>query len=683
MEKFRENVLVYGSLLVVLLTPIVYFNSLVFPHITSKTFFLYGSIEILAAVWVYSCIVDPTYRLSKKTTLFFLPVIAFGVWMTIAGILALDPTLSFWSTFGRGTGLITFYHTVVFGFIVASLIRREGNSFRYRLMRWAVTGAFFLGLTIWVGNEGFNLGLHFLRGKGGGGLMGNSSLAAAYLIFMLCFAAILLSSTKKHRWWNIVAVAVIMFSPIFIDIHGFFLGKGILGSARGAFLGICIAIGVSVLVYNFFSKKVWLRIGTGLLMVAGIAVFILGWVRLVTPGTYLHEKFIQSASATRFIFWDVAKDALHDHPWFGYGPENYMMAFQTHFPPEVLRKENNLESANDRAHNVFYDTGAAAGYPAVVLYSILLLGIYYGIYRGYRNGYLSRIQAAIYIGTLTGYIFQNLFIFDSPGSLTALFVFMGLIYGMQDSVQSEKNNNGISRVSSTARFVLGLVFVVVTIIVFINIVWRPVAKAKKFASVFGSAVNLRAARYEELLHGSSIGNDWDVGGFAHDVYKLYASDPVGVKNNVQLMKYVPADLTSLLSYLNVIAKNYPLDYRLYISIVHLYSTKIYFTDQLSDPETTKYIIGVINHAKELSPTNPESYWGMAQVDVWKGDLKGAEQEYRTAIALDPQLPASHRLFIKFAEAVGNKKLYAEAFTEANKDVPNFELNQCLINCNPD
>ena len=182
MKIFRENLLNYGSLILVFILPIIYFGNHVFfySYLVSKMFFFYGLVEVLFAFWIYSIFIDHSYRFSKKIWFYFIPLLTYLTWMTMAGILGADPALSFWSSFSRGTGLLTLYHCIALAFIIASLVKREGLSFVHKLLRWFLNGGFVLAISTWIGNEGFNL-VSFLRDSYGGGMMGNSSFTGAYL----------------------------------------------------------------------------------------------------------------------------------------------------------------------------------------------------------------------------------------------------------------------------------------------------------------------------------------------------------------------------------------------------------------------------------------------------------------------------------------------------------------------
>jgi hypothetical protein len=153
MKSVRENILKYGTFVLVFVLPLIYYSYRMFPHIYPKTFFFYGSVEILAGFWLYSIILDKGYRLSKKSLIFIIPTTLYVIWMTLSAIFAINPELAFWGSIARGTGLLTIYHVFLFMFIIMSLVRKYGMSYVYSLMQWFVNGGFVLALSVWLSTK--------------------------------------------------------------------------------------------------------------------------------------------------------------------------------------------------------------------------------------------------------------------------------------------------------------------------------------------------------------------------------------------------------------------------------------------------------------------------------------------------------------------------------------------------
>ena len=671
LSKRINNILIYGSCLLVLLVPIFAISSTSFPFISPKVFFFYFIVEILTAFWIYALVVDSSYRLKKKTYLYFIPAFLFIIWFTIAGILAVNPHLSFWSSLGRGTGLLTWYHSLLFSLIVASLIKKNGVGYIYKLMNYFVWGGFLLSISVWFGDEGFNA-IYMLEKATGGGLLGNSSLTAAYLLFSLGFGSFLLSAKSSYegsKWWLSMMMVVILFSPLFINIYGLLSGKSLLGSARGATLGIFVSIGFALVSYLVLSKKKNLKILGIIGVVIGISIFIFGWAQLENSNTKLHQKFTEAASGTRFIFAEIAQKSMDEYPWFGYGPENYALAFQENFNPEMTLAKYNSEIWTDRAHNIYYDIGSTGGYPSIVFYGLFILCILFALYRLKDSEKLNHWQIAVLGGLVVGYIFQNLFVFDSPISLMALFVLASISYASIEGLNEEKY--ALKELDFFNRDFLPVILAVVCLVSVFYFVMRPMSKSFAYYAAINTSISANPTKYSDLLKGSSIGEDWDMGGMAYDTYRSYNIDPIKIKNNQVLLLGAITDLKALILYLEEVRGRSVPDVRLDTSIVYLYNTLYFLSDTSYDKTLADHMFSFLDHAKKISPTNPSIYWAEAQIYIWKRDFKGVEDAYKKAIAIDPSIPESHRMLINVAKIINDQKMYTEALTQAEKDIPGF------------
>lgn len=651
-----------------LVIPIVCFKALVFPHVTSKAYLFYGLVEIITAVWIYAVLVDPTYRISRRALLWLIPFGAYMVWLTIAGMLSFNPHLSVWSSLMRGTGLLTLWHGFLFILVLMSLVQKYGKVFIYTVMQYTVAAGAVVGASIWFGDEGLRVPISVLQKGSGGGVVGNSSLAAAYLLFVVAFALILVCAKElKQKWWIYLSLFIIIGSPIFINIIGLCRGIGLLGSARAATAAIGIGAVVSALVLLVLSPSKTRKVIGWSGIAAGVIAFVVVWSQLMTSGTAIHTKFISETSDARFIFWNIAQNAMDERPLLGYGPENFSIAVQRHFDPQLLSKDSGFEVWSDRAHNIYYDTGVSGGYPAIVLYALLIASMIAAAYKAYIKGFYTRTEVAVFTGLVVAYVVQNLTVFDGFMSLFVLYITLAVLYG------AFRTTDTSTYIVSDRYKPLLPVFLVAALVGAWYLSIRPIEKAYAFGDVLGDAVNKRPDRYKSLLDGASVGNDWDVSGFAHDEYKLYARDPLAVKSDQRLLPYGKKDIDAFIAYIETIANTNKTDYRLYLSIVHLYSTKIYLGDMPYDNALAEKIQSYIDTGRMLAPRDPQLYWADAQLAAWKGDIQGVVTAYQKGIELDPTLAPSHRLLVGFLKDTGNQKLYEQALKQARQDIPGFTL----------
>jgi len=611
MKNWCEKIVEYGTYLLVFLTPTLYFGGNFFiPYVTSKTFFFYGLVEIIFAGWLYLNFINDKYRLSKKDLLFFLPLIVLTGWLTLSGIFGVRPEMSFWSSLMRGTGLITLYHCLALSFVLVSLIKHHGLIFLKSLLLWFLGGAFIVTLSVWFGDEGFNLPFEFLQKSKGGGLIGNSSLAATYLVFAFFFGLFLSFKKEviyKQKLWISIILFTLILSPLFLNIYSLFVTQKIYISARGAFLGIGIGIIVFILGYLILSQRKLVRIIGFTGLVICITLFIFSWLNLTNPASIIHQKFVEGATSTRFIFWDIAKQGIAERPILGWGPENYSVVYQKYLKPEIFTSSGSTaEIWNDKAHNVFFEMGIAGGYPAIVLYIIFLCGLLYGVYRAFQLANITRVQAGILWGLIIGYVCQNLFVFDSLFSLLSLAILTSIIFGLNTDLDSQKelNPNKYKQKDSQSKYVLVsvLILLVLSLVVFVIMPYRKVII---ISDVITMSLNNRPNHYKDLLNISPVGDDSEIGKIAEDAYLLYSKNIIQIKNNPKLLMYSKIDLEKLLEYLEIVAQKGLYDYRLYLNMARLYNIYVDLADKQADSILRDHILSIISHAKELSPNDPQ------------------------------------------------------------------------------
>lgn len=666
----KEQIVKYGTLVIAGMVPFVCFGKWIYPHTTSKTFLLYGIVVIIGAIWTSLLLSHRAYRLSRRDIFFILPLLGYVLWMTIASITAKNTGLAFWGIMMRGTGVITLYMLTLYALIVMSVAKRWGEAYRYMILKWIVTGGLLVTLSVWLGDEGFNLPIGVLQKASGGGVTGNSSLAGAYLLIILGFAVILglhRAASKRAKTIAWITSGLILFSPLFINVLGLSRGA-ILGSARGAFLGIFVGIGVSLCVILTLSKKQWQKyLGIGGIAI-GIIVFSIAWIQLLTPTSALHSRFVAAASGTRFVFWEISSKAMHERPLVGYGPENFSIAQQEYFDPRFLSKELAYEASTDHPHNIYFDTGVSAGYPGIILYALFFASLIYLVYKRIDTRSLSVAERAVLIGIPVSYIFQALFSPDSIQTWLGVILTTAYVYAC-----STNQSQDISEKKTEVKEVIGWVLIVLSIPLIIIFAIRPSIKAAKFGKIIGASLNVRSTRYSELLAGSAVGSYWDVSAFAYDEYKLYAKNPVAVKQDQKVLPYAIKDVDSYISYLEAVTKINKTDYRLYFTLVNFYNTKIYFSDLPYDPTLAQHIQELIGYTHMLSPTDPRVYWLYAQLAAWKGDMAAVIDAYQKGIAIDPTLPVSHELLLKFLKGIGNNAEYTKALLAAKAAIPNFSI----------
>src|SRR3989304_7549739 len=103
----------------------------------------------------------------------------------IASVFGVDFTRSFWSTFERMTGLITFLHLFAFYIVLTSVFKER------KYWERILTVSILIGVLLV-----FYVSTSTDPTARGGGTLGNTSFMSAYLVFDIFFALILFLTKK-------------------------------------------------------------------------------------------------------------------------------------------------------------------------------------------------------------------------------------------------------------------------------------------------------------------------------------------------------------------------------------------------------------------------------------------------------------------------------------------------------
>jgi O-antigen ligase len=670
LQSIGERILVWGTMLLVGVTPLVYWGSRYIPHITSKTFFFMGMLEVLFCIWVYIVWSDISYRIPKKPQLVLLPLIAYTIWLSISASVSGAPGLAFWSSFGRGTGLIISYHLLALTVIITSVAYRHGWVYVERLLLSFFSAGVLLAVSVWLSSGGFNIALDIFSKSQGGGLAGNSSLAGSYLlwvIFVGCLLLVRMRSTSIRRY-ILIGLCIVLCAPILLNWYGVVQGLSLIGTARGALLGLVLGFVCMLGVYMAYSHNVWRRFVGRVTLVVLIGMSVAGWAVLVNQNTRLHSWFVQVASDSRFVFWDIAKKGIADKPVFGWGSEQYSIVRDRYFDTRIFHvgEDAPVELWNDRAHNIFYENALAGGIPAVVFYILFFCSIWYGIYRAVQNGTMTTLEASVISGAVFGYIIQNLLVFDSVLSLLSLYTIAGVVYGI-----SAFDAHKTSSIRKKVPIQYVVVLVVMCVFVWIVCVLLPSQKTKYLARLLQVPVADRVDLYDKLKNTSRSGDARDIGSVTEVIYQQYYNNQQ-LFSNSENIPIIRSDIDALLGYVQPIANRNDHDYRLLLQISLLLGLRA----RVSVDDGSLYhreSIVYAQRASAVSPQNPYGYWILSKAQYVSGQKYQAQKTLEYAISLDPTIPYSHELLIALAKQTNNTPLLAEVISNAQRHIPGFVL----------
>ena len=141
-------------------------------------------------------------------------------------------------------------------------------------------------------------------------------------------------------------------------------------SSRGAWFGAIVALFVGGIFYGLF------RFGWKLVLLNFLVLLVGGllWFAAVPenrPTSLTQTVNLSEANVNlRFFVWDIAGQAMLDHPLFGVGPGQFQYFFQSHRGKNL----SDQSSVFDDPHNLFLELGATLGIP-VLLANLALLAV--------------------------------------------------------------------------------------------------------------------------------------------------------------------------------------------------------------------------------------------------------------------------------------------------------------------
>ena len=258
---------------------------------------------------------------------------------------------SIWGTYDRGLGLITWLSLGAYFFLLLLHLKKKHIAHALKLLILGTTLIALYGIFQNLGWDPIFTGFDtdYLEGRIFSTL-GNPDFLAQLLAPVIALALFL--ARKKPAY---AIPAIIMFIAL--------LQTG----SRASLLALIF--GLLFFAFLLIKKKSrFVLISTALLF-----LFFLG-IKLGLPTLNrfeLNDENFRSAES-RLIIWNVATQAILDHPIFGLGPDNFEIHFPEYMQPDFYYHEDNLHITADRAHNETLEMGLIGGLPLMLLYLILI-----------------------------------------------------------------------------------------------------------------------------------------------------------------------------------------------------------------------------------------------------------------------------------------------------------------------
>ena len=460
-NSFYKKIIIL-SLLGLAFVPIVVTSNTLVSLIIAKVAFMRF---MVAVAWVILAI----FLLNRKDAVhsldwrflkspLFISVFIFTVLAGVSTALAVNPYRSFFGTIERGEGYIHLLYMLAF-FVAAALVFKQKQwvqFFKASLVAGAIISADAIWSYIQTGERAIGV---FLR---------NPTFISAYLLFVI-FSVLVVLVYENRRSWRAFSYTVLGLS---------FAGLAV-SNTRSVILGFVVASLVTAFYLALKAGGVRVRLLGRQISVRKLAVQLLvfmvlfGAVFALTSDSFVWEKvpgfnrFAELSTQTQTIQSRVmaAKISLASvNPanagfgrfLFGWGPDNYNVAFNEYFDPKIQRYETRLF---DRAHNQVLDVLVMNGLFGLLAY----LSVWFFVFRAAitaasaegdeRKKLLLRFSM-MFFGV--AYFVHNLAFFDQISTYVPIFVFWGFSSYLSQREKPELSYEFIGKSSKWVAAAFGI-----------------------------------------------------------------------------------------------------------------------------------------------------------------------------------------------------------------------------------
>jgi len=643
-EFFLFEIIRFSTYLA-LFTPLIVSSKTYFPFVGLKSLYFMGLCEIVFFSWLILILNYPKYR--PKFNSIFLALSLFLVFFILSAVFGVDPSRSFWSKYERMTGVLMWLHLFGFFLVLSSVFKKVSDWEKFFIVSIFVA----ILISSWAlfekaGIKDFKLSPRM------GATLGNTSFLGTYLLFN-AYLALWIFFQKRNWGWKIYSLGGI--GPMFSAIY--------LSDARAAtysFLGGLIIL--FFLWLAFKQTQPQLRLLGKLIFIIIIFAMIAATILLLTPGSFVEQKFRAMGDRGRIPNWEMARKAFLEHPLLGWGPENYTIVFTKYFNPCLFTKECGREIWFDRTHNIILDTLVTQGILGLIAYFGIFVSFFYVLWKKYlKEKFLDFWTLGIFTVLFIAYFVQNLTVFDMVTSLMMFFLilgFGGFLANLKKEEKEEVQRNFIFK----HQWLAGLL-VVAFCLSFWQFVLQPArADALVIKALQGKNSQERIELYKKTLETSPLGK--------YQIREFFAQQSQNfIQNNLQKIpkEEIKKELDFLISELQKTEKESPGDYRSILRLAHLYNLYA-LVDQSKLTLAEKYGKRCI----ELSPTNQQSYWVLAQTKLYQRDFETALRLAQKAIDLEPRWLQSHKIAVQIAQFSGDQELARELAKKAIEINPDWE-----------
>ncbi|MFH1890900.1 MAG: O-antigen ligase family protein [Candidatus Kuenenbacteria bacterium] len=605
---------VWSCLYLILLTPLLLSSKFIFPFISLKAF--YFRIAVEAAIFLYVMLALANSYYKPKMNSLVWTIFGFGLIIFITGLFGVNPYKSFWGTIERAEGFLTISHLIAYFFILSQMIKTKRDWLNF------LSAHIFISLLVGIYAIAQRLGASWTIHAGEDRLsstLGNAAYLGGYMLgnFWLC---LLLFFEKKQCWWKTIFALIGIF-----EIYILFQTQ-----TRGAMLAFVISLILFSAIGLIFSKhkktkKISLAI-IAILMLISAFIFInrdKPWINEHGPVHRLLNISTKGITAeSRILAWSSSWRGWQDRFLFGYGWENYNVAFNKYFEPEIYR-DNGSQVWFDRAHNTVFDVAVASGIIGLLAYLSIFGIALYILFKKIKSKQATLTGLALFMFFI-GHFLQNIFVFDCMATYIMLFTVLGATAHMAN-LPSTQHKIEIKNINAYA-LAIGLIALAATIYSF-NV--KP-AQANRIGleamkHFYQKNIPQAAQEFEQAIQMNTYQSPELRQKFAENIISIYGSS-ANIKTD-QDKKTLEQAIAGIKQNIN----DEPLETRNYLYLMALYNN-FYSIDKSKLMQALDYG----KQAIRLSPTRQQTYFELGRTYLALGQQDKGIASFEKAVELNPK-----------------------------------------------
>jgi len=640
-ENILLKIIKTGLYLIIILTPLLLWSSLIYPYITTKTLYFRLMISLILPFFIYLLYKYPQWR-PQKSWLWY-SVMIFGLTSLISSFLGINVLKSLFGDLERMWGVITLINLILFFTMLISVFRNEKEWLKLlKTIIWVATLVGLYGLAQ-------KWGVSFITRAGISRIettLGNAAFVAGYFLLTMGVTFYLTQKEwlerRKLNYFYLLSLVIQFLAFLYAAI-------------RGAYLAFFIALIIYfvVAIFRQKNKKIKLAFVAIFVILAGIYAFL--YINRLQPwvneNTYLSRLTsvtnLQSNTVkTRFISWSAGLKGFIGTPILGIGMENYNVYFDKYFTAE-LYSYSRTESWFDRAHNAVVEVMVTGGIIGLISYLAIFLLLFVYLFKLIKKNKEKYFNFSLFFALIfLVYFIQNIFVFDTLAVFILFLAFAAYVNFIHQHAKENSEDEAISK----KGFFTGKAFWIILLLV--SVVW----------SIFSLAINYRMGKiayyntkvqYEIVKRNNYFAakNNIEITLSVDSWLDYFNNKSANIINDVYTQSLRASQVnkdfldgffmciekleSDVSNYRNETYSNMGLG-RAYNNLAMYYESEPEQRDQYLDKAQSH-----LESALDLSPGRLQIYYLLAQNMMIRNDFEEANKYMDQAIALNPGFPDSY------------------------------------------